>query len=265
MTIASEITRLQNDKAAMCAAIEAKWVTVGGANFDDYAACIAAIPQGMIGVKKFDYIVVWGGGGWGNWWGWWGAVCVWEIFTGCDTFCATIGNWWGNNAGWGASSLWTIQANGWWAGGTPWGTSGSWCWGGGNMSWAYWGGWGASWNWCGPTSWHWGAWWTWICWYWWGGWWGASWTWWAGTDGWWNGASWTWQNGFPAVNCWWGWGGKYFSSRTGGAGAPWLVVVCYKTDWSYWFSVATWGNCCYECNWYCIHCFTSNWTFCIIS
>lgn len=46
MTIASEITRLQNDKAAMCAAIEAKGVTVGNVSFDDYAACIDAIPTG---------------------------------------------------------------------------------------------------------------------------------------------------------------------------------------------------------------------------
>lgn len=43
MTIASEITRLQNDKAAICAAIEDKGVTVGNASLDDYAACVAAI------------------------------------------------------------------------------------------------------------------------------------------------------------------------------------------------------------------------------
>jgi len=43
MTIASEITRLQNDKAAMCTAIENKGVTVGNASLDCYAACIDAI------------------------------------------------------------------------------------------------------------------------------------------------------------------------------------------------------------------------------
>ena len=42
MTIASEITRLQNDKAAICTAIENKWVTVGNVTLDDYASCIDA-------------------------------------------------------------------------------------------------------------------------------------------------------------------------------------------------------------------------------
>ena len=46
MTIASEITRLQNDKAAICTAIENKGVTVGAVTLDDYACCIDAIEQG---------------------------------------------------------------------------------------------------------------------------------------------------------------------------------------------------------------------------
>lgn len=46
MTIASEITRLQNDKAAICTAIENKGVTVGAVTLDDYASCIDAIQQG---------------------------------------------------------------------------------------------------------------------------------------------------------------------------------------------------------------------------
>ena len=46
MTIASEITRLQNDKAAMKTAIENKGVTVWNVTLDSYAACIEAIEQG---------------------------------------------------------------------------------------------------------------------------------------------------------------------------------------------------------------------------
>ena len=44
MTIASEITRLQNDKAAICTAIENKGVTVGNVTLDDYANCVNSIP-----------------------------------------------------------------------------------------------------------------------------------------------------------------------------------------------------------------------------
>jgi hypothetical protein len=46
-------------------------------------------------------------------------------------------------------------------------------------------------------------------------------------------------------------------------GCQWVVDICYPADWSYWFSSATWWNCCYECDWMCVHRFTSDWTFCI--
>ena len=47
MSIASEITRLQNDSAAIASAIEAKGVTVpSGSGFDDYAGLIANISGG---------------------------------------------------------------------------------------------------------------------------------------------------------------------------------------------------------------------------
>jgi hypothetical protein len=46
-------------------------------------------------------------------------------------------------------------------------------------------------------------------------------------------------------------------------GCQWVVDICYPADWSYWFSTATWGNCCYLCWDMCVHRFTSNWTFCI--
>lgn len=57
MTIASEITRLQNDKAAICTAIENKGVTVGNVTFDDYAACIDAIQSGSM-VGYVDMLVI---------------------------------------------------------------------------------------------------------------------------------------------------------------------------------------------------------------
>jgi hypothetical protein len=47
MSIASEITRLQNDSAAIAAAIAAKGVTVpSGSGYDDYATLIASIQTG---------------------------------------------------------------------------------------------------------------------------------------------------------------------------------------------------------------------------
>lgn len=47
MSIATEITRLQNDSAAIAAAIAAKGVTVpSGSGYDDYATLIASIPSG---------------------------------------------------------------------------------------------------------------------------------------------------------------------------------------------------------------------------
>lgn len=53
MSIASEITRLQNDSDAIASAIEAKGVTVpSGSGFDDYATLIASIPSG--GGSNFD-------------------------------------------------------------------------------------------------------------------------------------------------------------------------------------------------------------------
>lgn len=47
MSIASEITRLQQDSAAIAAAIAAKGVTIpSGSGYDDYATLIGSIPQG---------------------------------------------------------------------------------------------------------------------------------------------------------------------------------------------------------------------------
>jgi hypothetical protein len=44
-----------------------------------------------------------------------------------------------------------------------------------------------------------------------------------------------------------------------------MVEICYTTDGSYWIKNATWGDCCYTCGDYCVHRFTSNWTFTVVS
>ena len=56
MSIASEITRLQQDSASIAAAIAAKGVTVpSGSGYDDYASLIASIPSGG-GTDPDDWI-----------------------------------------------------------------------------------------------------------------------------------------------------------------------------------------------------------------
>lgn len=133
MTIASEITRLQNDKAAMCAAIENKWVTVGNVTFDDYASCIDAISSW--GGKTVCFLMVGGGGWWGASWslsGWgWGAWGV-QIWKFAFTSNISVSIWLGGN--WGTCcarwSIWwnstmvdvdvaecSITAYWWWGGG----------------------------------------------------------------------------------------------------------------------------------------------------
>jgi hypothetical protein len=49
------------------------------------------------------------------------------------------------------------------------------------------------------------------------------------------------------------------------AGYQWVVDICYPSDWSWGVNSATWWDSCYLCNWYCVHRFTSNWTFTIVS
>ena len=52
MSIASEITRLQNDSAAIAAAIAAKGVTVpAGSGYDDFASLIGQISGGGGGAR----------------------------------------------------------------------------------------------------------------------------------------------------------------------------------------------------------------------
>lgn len=217
------------------------------------------------------YLVVGGGGAWCQSGGWWWAVKTWIIPIDTDTFNVVVWTWWATPSANGTEScLWDIVAN-WW------------CWWKGWISWG-WKSW--SWNWWGRwncDSWWWGWWWWWaltiwcngswncwadgwlgICWYWWG--WGAGnycdtlscWP-----DWWWCGVC-TNKTCANAKNCWWGWGGARCCCCAW-CWWNWVVDVCYACDWSYWFSVATWGDSCYLCWDICVHRFTSNGTFTIVS
>ena len=288
MTIASEITRLQNDKAAMCAAIEAKGVTVGNVSFDDYAACIDAIPTGWLKEGCVDLLLVGWGGGWYMGWGW-----GWQVLTSSATFCGALlitvwcagkgyGQWW--VTGWWDTKVCGVTAKGW-CGATAI-----------RCGWASWSGcaaWNQScnYNYC-PRPWGWGAWgnggnrsgdtwgngWVGLCWYG-GGWgWGAGQTdnrkWGCAYDGWGNGGC-SCRNacltayGCNATNCGWGWGWGSLPrcnlSIKWGNWAGWVVEVCFLADGSCWFSTAVGGSCCYVCGSYCVHRFTEDWIFLIDS
>lgn len=276
MTIASEITRLQNDKAAICTAIENKWVTVWNVTLDDYASCIDAIEQGggwWISVEAL--IVGWGGAGCSCWWGWWAgwvihnkSMSIWKA-TGVVVWAA-----WCNSSLWNEVAYWGGKWNFWvWCNWWSWWWWGHcyckwWCWtifqwtswwGWGFYSWWGWG-WIAS-SWC-PWDWscYWWNWWIWYvsdiswteeCYAWWWGWWwwkaGWSWSYW-GWD--WGGCK-AWC---PATTCWsWWWGGR--PSCAWWAWACWVVIVRYPT--SCWYDLTWWCKyCCWD---YTIHCFTSNW------
>ena len=108
--------------------------------------------------------------------------------------------------------------------------------------------------------------------FWWGwGWWAsckANCSWWAGNWWWWT----WWNNKSGSCNwsnatwCGWGWGGAgawtYASvwwNWWGGA-----VLISYPCDLS-WGYRWNWWNCCFVNGWYCVHMFTSNWTFTIVS
>ena len=221
----------------------------------------------------------WGGGDWycsGSWW--WG----WEvIYSECygftiSSFNISIWAWWWPHLDWCNTIVsWTwienIIARWWKQWDNPkwqWWASWSWC-----IWWwyyyyssvhAWWWGWWATWNWWGWWWCVWGNWWTWLCWYWWWGWWYNGSSCWAWCDWWWN-ASYCrpWND---ATNYWWWWG-----AASGGINwvtwwcwYQWMVEICYPTDWSYGITSATWGDCCYTCNGYCVHRFTSNGTFCVV-
>ena len=335
MTIASEITRLQNDKACICAAIENKGVTVWSVSLDCYASCIDAIPTSSWW-SYIDILVVWWGAAWWStgatlssaWGGWgWGAVIETKFMVEVwCSYCAKVWAWgvpicYASNCctwnQWCSSSFWNIVAIWWGAGGQDfcgsanyaWWLPNRWC------NWA-WGG-GATYRntCCMSISWYWLAWWKGgtgaSCRSWWGGWaggdgsawWGlsnANWWIWISSDiswetqryGWWggwgskcasatyigHGMCWGWDGWCCCNWCqpwcnatyygWGGWGawqGNCAGYYTWWRWCQWIVIVRYANDGSYWINSATGWNTCYECNWYCIHCFTSDWTFTIVS
>lgn len=299
MTIASEITRLQNDKSAMCTAIENKGVTVWNASLDCYASCIDAIEQGGGWWMKVDLFMVWwwGWGGRGSlnaratWWGWGGGVIYKQWFwLGQDSYQITIWAWWAAGT---SSNTWGYP---WWCGCPT-------CFHDKLIAY-WWGGWGAA---CGGSTatratWWWGAVWCGIvirclwdevqwtdwtangggwayasssggwCWFttdicgasrvFGGGWW---WPWKCGGWCWWDGwtSSTAWKS---ATSYWWGWGAWWCCGNStydvAGSWYQWVMYIRYKTDWSCWIECATWGYK-YNCNWYTIHRFTSADNFAI--
>lgn len=237
----------------------------------------------------------WWGGWWGKcckgWWWWWGgAVKIKnEYWLQWTSVAVTVWLWWcGSTAqwcDWCPSCFWTIVAN-WWCGGNcnGWsgGDSGTWySWWSANWTstTSWWGGWWAGWPWnTGCDNVHWGSGWKWYlsdfeetdiryAWWWWGG--GCSSAWaWAWVDGWWDGGA---CNTKAATNWtdWTWWGGGWWmclssTAKTGGNWWSWVVIVKYTDNWMDGIYCATWWTvtCC---NWYVIHCFTTDWTFCIIN
>lgn len=236
-----------------------------------------------------EYLLVawgWAGVRWGWGWGWiiycqngvvispsscciviwaWGtpqSLNWWDSYFGSMVACW----WWGWNwCAWG-SWWWSLWVYGWcWI---PW----QWC-DGWNSSWYSWGGWGwYSETWCKgsarATA---GDWWEWLSsniswanyvyssWGWWASYcdcsspraWGEWWTW-A-----WNGGNWRRWGWTSATNYGWWWGGTWMCN-SGGAwcGKQWVFILRYPS--SCWYNITWWTK--YLCNWYCIHCFTSNWT-----
>ena len=290
MTIASEITRLQNDKAAICTAIENKWVTVWNVSLDCYACCINEIQQGSWAMV--EVLVVWGGGKWYNGWGWgWWVI---RTMMPISWWTATVTVWWG----WGTSWLtnWGASVVVSWDNSVcaTWWTRPTWCgcawWrsGCGMINWvtvvnynswwswiccpnsttqdAWWGWGGAWWAWCTGTCncpWNWGVW---TFWYWgWG--WGWSW---CTNIGIWVDWAWCWDARCQRIrSCnatgYWGWGWWFVLwTTTGGCWCQWVVDICYSLCWASWICCATWWNSCFTCKWMKVHRFTSSWTFCIV-
>ena len=240
-----------------------------------------------LSIHAVKVLVVWGwwGSNWRSWW-WGGEVlCSWCV-TITNSFCITVWTYWRwyctynittkpSNADWWTSCIdfwvwvmpakwwtWAIQWNysawGWWVSWTwyAWWNIDS-CW------WGWW--WWAGWAWTNWSSSRWWNWWAWLYWYGWG------WSWWykkewscANINCHWTASDWWWVWSV-GTNCWgWGWSAKsVLWDAKGFNWACWVLDICYKCDWSYWINSATWGNSCYVCDWYCVHRFTSNWTFTI--
>lgn len=267
MTIASEISRLQNDKECMRQAIIDKWVDVAASvSFDDYAACISQISS-WPKTWYVDVLVVWWGWWWlGWWWGWgWVLICQNVGILLWSSYDITVWCWWcwlcytksWECSKWGNSKFSSITALWWWG----WGSCYNVIWG-----WVdWWSGWWAWPNWqCQTIAWKWaeGMWCDgWVPWNYWGGWW-----WWAWVQGswvtcngclWWNGWNWK-QSDISWQNCyyWWWWGGVSFNNMPrscwwlGGWWAWWIRwngnIWCSATSYWWWW----WGGATCWWNWY---------------
>lgn len=235
---------------------------------------------------KVDVLVVWWWENWlgstywqsSRWYYWrcgcnnhwypWGAIlCEWYEFSPYVAWAisVTVGRWEVKANKWSHcaenSQFLDLIAYSWcgWASVNNWQSCPRWA----DVSFAFWWYWWAwtAW-WAGYVSWNTIYWWTWWNWIqtdidwtmrryaWW------AWWWWQFSCQWsnysivlwqhWCWHDWCWWSGHPD-SCYW---------------CDWIVVVRYKTDWSCWFSHATWG-CKYTCWDYTIHCFTSSDTFCI--
>lgn len=217
-------------------------------------------------------ILIWAGWA-GPWWtwcnAWWKKWCDWCPSEICWCVCVKWWKWWE------APLSTSCRVNNWWS---------SWSWmawwaskmlSPGNNFWPWWGWWWDKWAWC---IWSWdnfysSRWWDWWCWYrgmwWWG--WGSWWCYWGcWCDWWWNWwRCWDWWRQCNNAKCywWWGWGWQvmnwYWVSWWNWY--QWVIDICYPSDWSYWINSATWWDCCYICDGFCVHRFTSDWTFCILS
>ena len=218
-------------------------------------------------------VTIWAWGVWSN------TQCLGTCGSGCDSCFWSIVAYWGWG-GWGANtaySAWCPWADGWSWWGSVNNTCASWCSWQWKRGWKYWGnvgtwGWGGGYwsvwcDWCTVSV---GCWWNgwqWLCsdisweyvWYasgGWGGWCGyggsscGGWCWWALNCAW------------IQASCYWSWG--WGGGQTNKAaccykwwdGCQWVFIARYPANCNY---NITWGTK-YECNWYCIHCFTSDWT-----
>jgi len=220
-------------------------------------------------------ITIWAGGipinncygnnGWNTTWFWLVACWWWGGWGGTACGCSWWSGWWGGGNGrcrwewiywqWNPWWIWymiTNSENGWWGGGWAW-----WAWSDGykyNSNYAWWWKW---WDWiCTNFSW------TVMCIAW--GWWGSGrckcaewWMWWWGCG---VGCNWT------CYWAWW-WGRQYCNGVCAGCWYQWVAIVRYPADWSYWINSATWwtvSSKTIDGKTYCVHCFTSDWTFTIV-
>lgn len=244
------------------------------------------------GAYYADALIVWGWGGWNNAaWGWAWAVIYREMTPLRAENCVIVWAWWAEWCLWCKSSLWWIKADWGWVWNTAYPATcnwSAWGWSYWNGHWTYWNNWSPAW-----TEWSyttctgcWAWWWAWWEW-WWPSQWGQGWWIWKKIEfsnwtsayyayGWWGASRFDCYNCSQYSHCWWGATCNYCGSGWWGwwlcdcwtcwwkAWKDWVVVVMYPTDWSYWIHCATWGTVT-TCNWYTVHTFTSDWTFCVVN